>query len=139
MSGQDEIAALKDIIAAKDRVTERTLRELEGHWQTMRNRIAALEAENARLQGYERLMMLGNPQVRMAEMEAENARMRAVVEAVADETGYVRRQCFLCDARTIGWENGMVHTADCPVTIARAILASDGNGGTTTNEPEGKA
>lgn len=98
--------------------------------------IAALEAENTRLRlaldiasdgieaDREHLNIAGQE---IAALKAENARMRAVVEAMAKHPmDFDFWTCPFCKARFV-WNMGMEgqHTADCPVTLARAILASD--------------
>lgn len=69
---------------------------------------------------------------RIAALEAENARMRAVVEAVARETDDATEWfCRRCDSSCLRYEGGtrmtLTHAADCLVTLARAVLASASN------------
>ena len=65
-------------------------------------------------------------QVEVDRLKAENAAMREIVQAVAqtDPTyGSEWRQCHYC--HEIDLPDAFQHADDCPVTKARALLASD--------------
>lgn len=50
---------------------------------------------------------------------------REIVQAVASNNTFGAISCFLCGQPTLGWTLGLVHTSDCPVTKARALLACE--------------